>query len=128
MDVAQLATAAVAILSPYLAKGAEKIAEKLGGDLYERVKAKLTTPASRDALREIEKAPGDADAQGAVRLHLRKVLSEDAGFRQALQDLVTRIERERSHEIRQTATTVGTGITTIQITGSGNEVSVPPRT
>lgn len=129
IDVAQLSTVVVSLLSPYLAKAAGKTAEELGGavgarlvKLYDTLKAKLTRPGAAEALGDLEKLPGDTDAQAALRHQLKKALAEDEPFRRELQALVSEIQPERGGSINQTAVIHGNENTAIQIAGSGNVV------
>ncbi len=92
MDIAMLAKDVAAFLTPflpYLLKAGERATEeagkKLGGDAWEKAKAlwgKLRSkveakPAAREAVQDVAAAPKDGDAQAALRLQLRKILSED---------------------------------------------------
>jgi HEAT repeat protein len=84
LPVLELAASAVAALAPYLSITAEEATKKLGtetaehlSDLYGMVKDSLTSPAGQEVLAALEKAPADPDACGALRLMLKKQLSED---------------------------------------------------
>jgi hypothetical protein len=84
VPVAELAAAAVAALVPYLSAGAMEGAKKLGtataerlGCLYDKVKARLTSPLGEGALAAIERAPTKADAQAALRLALEMEVAEN---------------------------------------------------
>ena len=85
MDPVTIAAAAVAALSPYLAKAGEKIADAAGeaawkkvGDLYDSLKHKFAgKPAAQGALEDLVKDPTDADTQAALRKELKKLLAED---------------------------------------------------
>jgi hypothetical protein len=85
MDPVTIASAAVAALSPYLAKAGEKIADAAGeaawktvGNLYDSLKHKVAgKPAAQGALEDLVKDPTDADTQAALRKELKKLLAED---------------------------------------------------
>lgn len=92
MDITALTHAVTTSLIPvlpYLLKAGEKAAEeagkKLGGNAWEEVKKLWTKlrpkveakPAALEAVHEVASAPDDADAQAALRLQLRKLLTED---------------------------------------------------
>nr|MBC7245283.1 hypothetical protein [Chloroflexota bacterium] len=96
MDVGALAKDVVAFLAPflpYLVKGAklagQEAAKKLGEQfseesvaaaksLWERLRPKAEArPAAQEAVEEVAAAPQDADAQAALRLQVRQILSED---------------------------------------------------
>ncbi|MEC5384283.1 hypothetical protein VVD49_01040 [Uliginosibacterium sp. H3] len=81
MDPVSIATAAVAVLSPYLAKAGEKIAGAAGdaawkqaAALYDKLKR---LPVAQAALDDLAKEPTDADTQAALRKELKKLLAED---------------------------------------------------
>jgi hypothetical protein len=79
LPVADLAAAAaVAALSPYLATAATAGAKQLGtaaagrlAGLYDKLKARLTSPPGQEALAELARAPAESDAQAALRLVLK---------------------------------------------------------
>lgn len=95
-------TAFLAPFLPYLLKAGEKAAEeagkKLGEAAWGRAKAlwgKLrpkveSRPAAREAVQDLAAAPEDADAQAALRLQLKKLLTEDP----ALAAEITRLWQE----------------------------------
>ncbi len=93
MDAATLAQEATRILAPFLPylltkageKAAEVVGEKFGAELWEtaqelwgrlfpKVKEK---PAALEAAQDVAANPEDEDAQAALRLQLRKLLSQD---------------------------------------------------
>lgn len=93
MDVTMLAKDLAIFLTPllpYLLKAGEKAAEeagkKLGGDTWDLAKdlwAKLrpkveSKPAAQEVVLDAAAAPNDDDIQAALRLQLRKLLTEDA--------------------------------------------------
>jgi hypothetical protein len=88
MDPLTLATAATALLSPYIVKFAEKGAEKLGEALPDGI-GKLWTaigdkfkgkPAAEEAAKDLAAKPDDADNQAAFRKELKKTLTDDEPF------------------------------------------------
>jgi len=97
-DLASQFTSFLAPLLPYLLKAGEKAAEEVGrklvGEAWEGFQAlwgKLrpkveARPAALDAVQEVAAHPQDEDAQAALRLQLRRLLSEDP----ALADEVAR--------------------------------------
>jgi hypothetical protein len=82
-------TAFLAPFLPYLLKTSEKaieeVGKQLGADAWRRANVlwtKLRTkmevnPAAQEAAQDVANAPEDADAQAALRLQLRKLLSGD---------------------------------------------------
>lgn len=88
MDPVTLAATALTVLSPYLVKAGEKMAEKIGdtlpenagrlwGTLFAKFKGK---PAAEEAVTDLAKSPEDADVQAAFRNQLKKALAEDPEF------------------------------------------------
>jgi hypothetical protein len=127
LGIPELATAAVTALVPYLAaagtggakKLGEEMAERLAG-LFGKLKARLL-PAGREALSDLEKAPTDPDTQATLRQQLKKQLGEDADLQALLTALLEEL-RSAAPALTQTSTIVGTDNTSVQISGSGNQV------
>ncbi len=114
MDIATLAKEVALFLTPflpYLLKAGEKAAEEagkeLGGDAWERAKGLWSRlrpqleakPTAQEAVTDAAAAPHDEDAQAALRLQLKKLLTEN---------------EELAHEIeRQLAAAQAAGVTII---------------
>ena len=92
MDIATLAKEVALFLTPflpYLLKAGEKAAEEagkeLGGDAWDRAKGLWSRlrpqieakPAAQEAVTDAAAAPHDEDAQAALRLQLKKLLTEN---------------------------------------------------
>jgi len=120
-----LISSTVAILSPLLKKAAETGAEELGkssaGALIDRFKQRLGRPEAKEALDDLEKQPDDADAQGALRLQLRKALADDPELGAFLEQWAAQSQTEKG--ISQGANMSGDNNKVAQIAGSGNTVS-----
>ena len=76
MDPVIVATAAVAVLSPYLVEGGKEATKTAAKDLYTWLKGKLTGRAA-EALGDLEKAPASEDNQADLRKQLTKALEAD---------------------------------------------------
>jgi hypothetical protein len=131
MGVAEMATAAVALLAPYVAKGAEELAKKVGGEvgsrvvgLWDTVKAKLKGPAAEEAVKDLEAKPDDQRRQAALELQLEKALEADPAFREQVAALLRDIEAKGGQPISQIANIAGEGIVSVQTAGSGNTTIV----
>jgi len=131
LPVAEVAAAAVAVLSPFLSAGATEGAKKLGAEaakrlagLYDKVKTRLTSPFGQEALAAVERAPGKADAQAALRLALETELAENPTFHAELAALVEEFSRASLGEASQTSQTTGDRNVSIQQTGTGNQAQV----
>lgn len=123
---------------PYLLKAGEKAAEeagkKLGEAAWERANALWSQlrpkvaarPAAQEAVQDLAAAPGDPDAQAALRQQLKKLLAEDP----ALAEAMARLWRE-AQAAGVTVTAVGERSVAIGgdvggsviITGDRNRVS-----
>jgi hypothetical protein len=98
VDVAQIATVAVALLVPYLAKATEGLASKAGEvawdkvvALYKAVCRKLSADKDEKAqqtLRRMEEQPADEERQTALMNVLTEKARTDPVFKQELAQLV----------------------------------------
>jgi hypothetical protein len=118
MDPVTLATAATCALVPYLAAGGTEIAKTRAKDLYAWLKGKLT-PAGREALADVQKAPDDKAAQGSLEMQIRKLLESQPSLVADLARLVAALPMAGP---TQTATVSGIGHTVTQIVGDRNRV------
>lgn len=140
MDITQLAQVVTAFLIPflpYLLKAGEKAAEeagkKLGADAWEQAKAlwgKLrpkveAQTAAQEAVEDVARAPTDEDAQAALRLQLKKLLSVDKALAAEVGQLWQEAEAAGVTVIAsgERAVAVGGDVTASTIiTGDGNVV------
>ena len=111
-----LASAAVAILSPYLAKAGEGAAKKIGeeavdtgGRLLGWMRAKLGGRA-REALDDLVVKPDSEDNQADLRKQLTKMLVTDPGLAVELRALLSADS--------------GANAKAAQVKGSGNTTSI----
>ncbi len=98
MDISTLAPAAIALLGPYLAKGAEEFAKAAGkvaaekvGPLYQAIKKKFTKDGGDDAkqaLARVEQAPDSPSRLAALESALAGVMELDGDFGAAVRELV----------------------------------------
>jgi len=87
--ISVIATTALGFLSSYLAKIGEAAAKKVGEDVYQALRTRLSQkPAAQEALVDLEKDPDDADLQAALRVQLKKLLADDEKFATQLQQLL----------------------------------------
>ena len=95
MDISALAsslTTELVPLLPYLLKPAEKAAEEIGKtvqeqslewakSLWAKLKPKVDAkPAALEAAQDAAQTPDDEDARAALRVQLKKLLTEDQSF------------------------------------------------
>jgi hypothetical protein len=93
LEIPALVTSTWTALQPVLpiiaAKGAEEIGKLAVSEIWGAIKKKFDTKsAAKEALEELLKAPGDEDVQGQFRVHLKKLLQEDASFAADLSKLL----------------------------------------
>jgi hypothetical protein len=102
MDPATLATAVLAVLTPYFVKAGEKLAENVIGSLPEQA-GKLWTalvkkfkgkPAAEEAMADLAKKPDDEDNQAAVRKQIKKAIEEEPDLLPALAELLENARKE----------------------------------
>ena len=95
MDIATVAAEVTGALVPALPflvkageKGAEVLGQQLGAGVWETAKALWhrlrpaveASPTATAAVQDVVAAPEDTDAQGALRLQLKKLLAADQGL------------------------------------------------
>jgi tetratricopeptide (TPR) repeat protein len=127
MDPVTLATAAVAVLAPYLAKAGEGAAKKLGeeavdagGKLLFWLRGKLGGRA-QEALDDLKKEPGSEDNQADVRKQLKKALEADPALAAELQAM---LPREATDAGAMTQDVSGAGAKAAQVRGSWNTTTI----
>ena len=120
VELAVLATAAAKLL---LGEAGKEAAKKAGGALWDKLGDLLRRkPKTKEALDDLGGAPDDPDALGALRLQIRKAIEDDPAFGNELEGLLDEM-KETEPAIQQIANVTGDHNTTIQISGSDNDVS-----
>lgn len=92
MDIAAIAAAAVALLTPYLVKAGEAVAKKAGetvwdkaSELYQVLRTRFRgDPIKESALTDLQQMPEDGDTQASLRKELKKVMQDDPRFAEQL--------------------------------------------
>lgn len=110
MDPQAIATTAVSVLSPYLAKAGEKAVEEVGkklpetlGRVWRSITARLSgKPAAEEAAKDLAATPEDNDNQAAFRKELRKMLETDSAFATELAALLHSAQRESGVTVTNT--------------------------
>ncbi|MFL5288492.1 MAG: hypothetical protein ACJ8AW_47945 [Rhodopila sp.] len=126
MEPFALASTAVALLSPYLAKAGEGAAKKIGEDTVETggkllawVRAKLNGRA-KEALDDLAAKPDSGDNQADLRKQLAKVLEADPALTAELRAILP-ADAASTDSMSQN---VGAGAKAAQVKGSGNTTSI----
>jgi len=120
-SVAPLAGQVVAVLAPFLphlVTAGQKVAEGVGAELgehgddlaralWERLGPKVEAkPAAQEAVKDAAANPKDADAQAALRVQVRKLLSDDPAL---VEELTRVLDKERPAGSVTTVTASGAG-------------------
>ncbi|HEX8177778.1 MAG TPA: hypothetical protein VF543_22005 [Pyrinomonadaceae bacterium] len=124
MEETALAREVVTYLTPYLpyllAAGkiaAAGAAKKFGESAWDnaktlwnkiRLRAEVK-PALQEAVKELVAAPQDVDAQGALRLQLRKLLIEDKSFAEELTSMMSEFNVSNVNVVASGERSVATG-------------------
>lgn len=110
MDIATIASAAIAFAAPYLKKGGEAIAGGMGKDLWELIKKPFQKKEShKEAIKQLEENPADPIVQGKVIGKLEEHLEDDPEYAKELEELLKKVGAQQNNN------------TNIQnITGDGN--------
>jgi len=132
MDIGAMASSLTTVLVPllpYLLKAGEKAAEETGkavaGQSWEWVKSVWTRlkpkveakPAALEAAQDVALSPEDQDAQAALRMQLRKLLTED----QSLAEEVSRwLEQGKAAGI----TVIASGERSVAIGGDAKDNTI----
>jgi hypothetical protein len=108
MNLAAIATAVVAFLSPYLAEGGKAAAKKVGEKLVAAIEQCFSgKPAAEEALEDVKNDPQDEDFQAALRVQLKKAMKKDETFAAELAELLE--EAKAAAPATYRATVYGSG-------------------
>lgn len=115
IEIPALVTSSWAALQPFLPIIATKAAEEVGktavAEVWTAIKKKFDMKESaKEALADLLKDPQDADAQGAFRKQLKKLLEEDSSFANDLASLLDKAGSDyKGQVIGDGALAMGTG-------------------
>ena len=124
LDIAALATSAVAALTPLLSQALEQGAAAAGESAVNHVldwfKTRVLPSGAEQALEDLRAAPQDADIQAAVRYLLRQALADNPALVSELADWLKQAQQVQAQlGVTQNAKVMGDGNSVFQITGSG---------
>ena len=124
LDIAALATSAVAALTPLLSQALEQGAAAAGESAVNHVldwfKTHVLPSGAEQALEDLRAAPQDADIQAAVRYQLKKALADNPALASELADWLKQAQQVQAQlGATQHSTVTGSGNSVFQIAGSG---------
>ena len=127
LDIAALATSAVAALTPLLSQALEQGAAAAGESAVNHVldwfKTRVLPSGAEQVLEVLRAAPQDADIQAAVRYQLRKALADNPALVSELADWLKQAQQVQAQlGVTQNSTVMGDGNNVFQIAGSGNSI------
>jgi hypothetical protein len=138
MDPVTIASAALAILGPYLAKAGGKFAEKAGEtlaeqaeDLYQLIKRRFASDAyAEQTLTRAEQQPESEGRLAAVQEVLADKMNEDPDFAEAVRRIVDQVNSK--HNIPSVTASGERSVATggdisggTLVTGNNNEIGRP---
>jgi len=94
MDPITVITATISMLTPYLVKSGEKIAEEMGGSLWAWLKSKIKDKSA------IKENP-DADDKNAIQMQLMTLISQNPSFVQELENMIKKIQEQHVESSEQ---------------------------
>jgi hypothetical protein len=101
--------------------GAKKIGEAGGDSVVGWLRSKMTGPAAREALGDLEAAPENPDLQAALRVQLAKLLTKEPALLAELQALLPTPGVGGDSMAQHVE---GAGAKGAQIKGDGNSVTI----
>ena len=124
MDSLTLASAAVAVLLPYLAKAGEgaaaKIGEETGSTLFGWMRTKLSG-RGQEALDDLVANPGSEENQADLRKQLAKALETDPALTTELSAMLPTASKSAPSMVQDVS---GSGAKAAQVKGSGNTTTI----
>lgn len=124
LDIAALATSAVAALTPLLGQALEQGAAAAGesavNHLLDWFKTRVLPSGAEQALEDLRAAPQDEDNQADLRKQLKKALVDHPALVSELADWLKQAQQVQAQlGATQHATVTGNGNQVFQIAGSG---------
>lgn len=127
LDIAALATSAVAALTPLLSQALEQGAAAAGESAVNHVldwfKTRVLPSGAEQVLEDLRAAPQDEDNQADLRKQLKKALADNPALVSELADWLKQAQQVQAQwGVTQHATVTGDGNNVFQIAGSGNSI------
>lgn len=117
MEPITLITSAMTILTPYLIKSGEKIAEEMGASLWTWLKGKF----SNNEL--LPTSPSESD-KNAIQLHIMSEVSQNKEFALALEKKIQEMKQESCNNGAMKVENNGTVEKQINITNNSGSISL----
>jgi len=114
MIPSELATQALAIISPLLVKGGETLMQGVGKDLWEGVKSLFKRENKQAVIEKLEKEPQSEQVKEEVKANLTAMLYDDEVMRSKMEKLVTSYQQGANINI--------SGVTSKSVIG-GNDIT-----
>ena len=127
LDIAALATSAVAALTPLLSQALEQGAAAAGESAVNHVldwfKTRVLPSGAEQALEDLRAAPQDEDNQADLRKQLKKALADNPALVSELAAWLKQAQQVQAQlGVTQNSTVIGDGNNVFQIVGSGNSI------
>ncbi len=124
LDIAALATSAVAALTPLLNQAPEQRAAAAGESAVNHVldwfKTRVLPSGAEQALEDLRATPQDEDTQADLRKQLKKALADHPALVSELADWLKQAQQVQAQlGVTQNAKVMGDGNSVFQIAGSG---------
>jgi hypothetical protein len=97
MNIEIIATQALALLSPYLAKGAEEISTSVAKDLWVKVKSIFKSKQKEGLIEKLVSSPADLKTQGQIEYVLHEELSANDILFEEFKKLVEELQEKSSN-------------------------------
>ena len=128
MDPITLAAAATALLSPFIKKAGETVAEKLGeklpdalGKVWNAISNKSSSAV--EAASDLAKNPDDAENEVFLKKQLQKALEKDQDFARLLTDLIEDAKKDSAINIGGDGVVANNNSTAVGSVNIGGNVS-----
>lgn len=94
MNFEIIATQAVALLTPYLAKGAEEISKTAAKDLWEKIKTALSKRNKEGLANKLSTSPDNKKTQGQIELILEEEIEKSPELCKELEGLIEGLKQQ----------------------------------
>ena len=117
MDPITLITSAMTMLSPYIVKYGEKIAEEMGASLWSWIKGKFSNN------QQLPTSPSETD-KNAIQLQLMSEIARNAEFALSLEKKIQELKQKSSNQGIMNIENNGTVEKQVNITNNSGSISL----